>query len=254
MHALFSGLAAAEAADSYLRGDAAAPARYHQMMQGIYDAYQQRLAFSYSAEMRWLWAPFSATPSVRGLAPAVAQRCCAVGYDDREDDQVDRRVKNQGAAEHLDQHADGVSWLDGNFSRARRSLRRCLVRRYPPPLVPPSRLAPGAGILDGIEIGPAHNPSLIEDREPKPPWKVRNLVLPTSCPSAVERGLARRTEIVSTVVVCWCSIGAMEKSASDRTDRESPCRKVFNFPMPSNRWSSLSRKRRRVRFQPPYPG
>jgi flavin-dependent dehydrogenase len=58
MHALFSGLAAAEAVDSYICGDAAAPARYHQMMQGIQHAYQQRLAFSYSAEMRWPWAPF----------------------------------------------------------------------------------------------------------------------------------------------------------------------------------------------------
>ena len=58
MHALFSGLAAAEAADSYLCGDAAAPARYHQVMQGVQDAYQQRLAFSYSAETRWPWAPF----------------------------------------------------------------------------------------------------------------------------------------------------------------------------------------------------
>jgi flavin-dependent dehydrogenase len=58
MHALFSGLAAAEAADSYLCGDSAAPARYHQMMHGIQGAYQRRLAFSYSAETRWPWAPF----------------------------------------------------------------------------------------------------------------------------------------------------------------------------------------------------
>jgi hypothetical protein len=49
-----------------------------------------------------------ATPPVRGVAPAVAQMCCAVGYDDREDDQVDHRVEDPGAAEHLDQHADGV--------------------------------------------------------------------------------------------------------------------------------------------------
>ena len=57
MHALFSGLAAAAAAASHC-GNAAAPARYHQVMQGVQDAYQQRLAFSYSAEMRWLLAPF----------------------------------------------------------------------------------------------------------------------------------------------------------------------------------------------------
>jgi flavin-dependent dehydrogenase len=58
LHALFTGLAAAEAADSYLSGDTAAPTRYHQVMHGIQHAYRQRLAFSYSSEARWPTAPF----------------------------------------------------------------------------------------------------------------------------------------------------------------------------------------------------
>ena len=58
LHALFTGLAAAEAADSYLSGDLAAPARYQQIMDGIQHAYRRHLAFSYSSEMRWPAAPF----------------------------------------------------------------------------------------------------------------------------------------------------------------------------------------------------
>jgi flavin-dependent dehydrogenase len=58
LHALFTGLAAAEAADSYLCEDTAAPARYKQLMQGIQRAYRHHLALSYSSEKRWATAPF----------------------------------------------------------------------------------------------------------------------------------------------------------------------------------------------------
>jgi len=58
LHALFTGLAAAEAADSYLSGDTAAPIRYQQIMHGIQHAYGRHLALSYSRETRWPDAPF----------------------------------------------------------------------------------------------------------------------------------------------------------------------------------------------------
>ena len=58
LHALFTGLAAAEAADSYLSGDTGAPIRYQQIMGGIQHAYRQHLASSYSSETRWPAAPF----------------------------------------------------------------------------------------------------------------------------------------------------------------------------------------------------
>jgi flavin-dependent dehydrogenase len=58
LHALFSGLAGAEAADSYLSGDTGAHIRYQQALHGIQHAYRQHLAFSYAAETRWPWAPF----------------------------------------------------------------------------------------------------------------------------------------------------------------------------------------------------
>ena len=58
LHALFTGLAAAEATDSYLSGDTGAPIRYQQIMHGIQHAYRQYLAFSYSSETRWPEAPF----------------------------------------------------------------------------------------------------------------------------------------------------------------------------------------------------
>jgi flavin-dependent dehydrogenase len=60
LHALFTGLAAAEAADSYLSGDTAAPTRYQQIMHGIQYAYRQRLAFRASS-------PYPAA----GPAPAI---------------------------------------------------------------------------------------------------------------------------------------------------------------------------------------
>jgi flavin-dependent dehydrogenase len=58
LHALFTGLAAAEAADSYLSGDTGAPARHKQIMDGIQHAYRQHLALGYSSETRWRAAPF----------------------------------------------------------------------------------------------------------------------------------------------------------------------------------------------------
>jgi flavin-dependent dehydrogenase len=58
LHALFTGLAAAEAADSYLSGDAGASRRYQQIMDGVQHTYRQNLAFSYSSETRWPTAPF----------------------------------------------------------------------------------------------------------------------------------------------------------------------------------------------------
>ena len=58
LHALFTGLAAAEAADSYLSGDTGAPGRYQQIMDGVQHAYCQHLASSYAVETRWPAAPF----------------------------------------------------------------------------------------------------------------------------------------------------------------------------------------------------
>jgi flavin-dependent dehydrogenase len=58
LHALFTGLAAAEAADSYLSGDSNAPRRYQQIMDGVQHAYCQHLASSYAVETRWPAAPF----------------------------------------------------------------------------------------------------------------------------------------------------------------------------------------------------
>jgi hypothetical protein len=58
LHALFTGLAAAEAADSFLSGDTTAPTRYQQIMDGIQHAYRKHLVLSYSSETRWPAAPF----------------------------------------------------------------------------------------------------------------------------------------------------------------------------------------------------
>ena len=58
LHALFTGLAAAEALDSYLSGDTSAPIRYQCRMRGIRHAYRRRLALSYSSEARWPTAAF----------------------------------------------------------------------------------------------------------------------------------------------------------------------------------------------------
>ena len=58
LHALFTGLAAAEAADSFLSGDTGAPGRYQQIMDGVQHAYRQHLTLSYASEARWPTAPF----------------------------------------------------------------------------------------------------------------------------------------------------------------------------------------------------
>jgi flavin-dependent dehydrogenase len=57
-HALFSGLAAAEAADACLAGDDNALQRYCQLMVSIQHAYRRRLDFCYTTETRWPSAPF----------------------------------------------------------------------------------------------------------------------------------------------------------------------------------------------------
>jgi flavin-dependent dehydrogenase len=58
LHALFTGLAAAEASDNYLSGDTSAPIRYQCLMSGIQHAYRRHLAFSYASEARWPTARF----------------------------------------------------------------------------------------------------------------------------------------------------------------------------------------------------
>jgi len=58
LHALFSGLAAAEAAHSCIAGDSDAVPRYRRLMNSIYQAYRRRLDFYYASETRWPSAPF----------------------------------------------------------------------------------------------------------------------------------------------------------------------------------------------------
>jgi flavin-dependent dehydrogenase len=58
LNAIFTGLAAAEAADSHLRGDASALPRYRQTIAGIADAYRAHLREWYALERRWADAPF----------------------------------------------------------------------------------------------------------------------------------------------------------------------------------------------------
>ena len=57
-NALFTGLAAAEAADSFLSGNSDSFAQYHQTTQAIFHAYRTKLAATYNAEKRWPAAPF----------------------------------------------------------------------------------------------------------------------------------------------------------------------------------------------------
>jgi hypothetical protein len=57
-HALFTGLAAAEAADRHLAGDADALKGYERVIGGIRRAYWRQMAFCYAAETRWSAAPF----------------------------------------------------------------------------------------------------------------------------------------------------------------------------------------------------
>jgi flavin-dependent dehydrogenase len=57
-NALFTGLAAAEAVDSHLKGNQLSLTQYHQTTGAIFDSYQQKLAATYAAERRWPDAPF----------------------------------------------------------------------------------------------------------------------------------------------------------------------------------------------------
>lgn len=57
-NALFTGLAAAEAADSHLGGDVKALPRYRDMIATIATAYRRHLALWYGMEQRWPDAPF----------------------------------------------------------------------------------------------------------------------------------------------------------------------------------------------------
>ena len=58
LNALFTGLAAAEAADRHLRGAAQALTEYRQTIGGIEAAYRRHLALFYAGETRWPEAPF----------------------------------------------------------------------------------------------------------------------------------------------------------------------------------------------------
>jgi flavin-dependent dehydrogenase len=58
LHALFTGLAAADAADRYLSGAIRALDDYQRLSEGIESAYHRHLAHCYVAETRWRAAPF----------------------------------------------------------------------------------------------------------------------------------------------------------------------------------------------------
>jgi flavin-dependent dehydrogenase len=58
LHALFTGLATAEGADRWIRGDADAYSSYERVLEGIRGAYWRNLGHCYAAEPRWLTAPF----------------------------------------------------------------------------------------------------------------------------------------------------------------------------------------------------
>jgi flavin-dependent dehydrogenase len=58
LNALFTGLAAAETADAYLRGDVDALSRYRDAIAGIAAAYRAHLELWYGLEQRWPDAPF----------------------------------------------------------------------------------------------------------------------------------------------------------------------------------------------------
>ncbi len=58
LNALFTGLAAAEAVDRYLEGNAPALSEYVKVIGGIRDAYWQHLKFCYAGETRWPQAFF----------------------------------------------------------------------------------------------------------------------------------------------------------------------------------------------------
>jgi flavin-dependent dehydrogenase len=58
LNALFTGLAGAEAAENYLRGDSLALSSYAQIIRGIAESYERQLAYYYGTETRWPGAPF----------------------------------------------------------------------------------------------------------------------------------------------------------------------------------------------------
>lgn len=58
LNALFTGLAAAEAADAWLSGDRAAVQRYDRLIGGIKAAYARHLAIYYQQESRWAGSLF----------------------------------------------------------------------------------------------------------------------------------------------------------------------------------------------------
>lgn len=58
LNALFTGLAAAEAANRHLNGDTRSLPGYPRIVRDIQDAYQRHLALYYAAETRWSEAPF----------------------------------------------------------------------------------------------------------------------------------------------------------------------------------------------------
>jgi len=58
LNALFTGLAAAEAADRHLKGDFLSLPTYSQVIRGVADSYRRHLDFHYATERRWPGAPF----------------------------------------------------------------------------------------------------------------------------------------------------------------------------------------------------
>ena len=58
LHALFTGLATADAADRYLSGAIRALDDYQRLSEGIESAYHRHLAHCYVAETRWRTSPF----------------------------------------------------------------------------------------------------------------------------------------------------------------------------------------------------
>jgi hypothetical protein len=72
LNALFTGLAAAEAADRHLSGQEGALPGYATTLAGIRAAYRRHLDFWYGRETRWPDAPFWCRRQTRHLtAPAL---------------------------------------------------------------------------------------------------------------------------------------------------------------------------------------
>jgi flavin-dependent dehydrogenase len=69
LHALFSGLSAAEAADRYLTGEPDAPELYRRVIDDIKHVYSSRVAVCYATQTRWTAAPFwqRRFPALSGL-------------------------------------------------------------------------------------------------------------------------------------------------------------------------------------------